>query len=150
MSYHTAVGILCNVSRLRVDDCLDKGPEIVILGEQLVEMGELVSSVAKPLSARNICPLVRKPVSQKGARALDILERKEKACVRNLDSCGIVSASSSSSATHTRYDESQIGIRVKILDSRVQSGGKGVFEKSRQVRILDSRLHILDDFLQAR
>lgn len=49
MMVHAAIRILINVSCLGVDDGLDKRLEIVILRQKLVQMGELVTRVAKPL-----------------------------------------------------------------------------------------------------
>lgn len=50
----TAVGIRCDVTRLGVDDGLDERLEIVVLRQQLVQMRELVSGIAKPLCTTKI------------------------------------------------------------------------------------------------
>lgn len=43
---HTAIRVLGDVSRLSVDDSLDEGLQVFILGQKLVQMGKLVTSIA--------------------------------------------------------------------------------------------------------
>lgn len=48
---HTAIRILFDVSRFGVDHGLDQLSEIVVMGQEFVEMRELVACVSKPLSS---------------------------------------------------------------------------------------------------
>jgi hypothetical protein len=49
--------------------------------------------------------------------------------------------------TYSSNDESHILIRVKVADRRIQRRGKGVLKQPSKIRILQSTLHILNDFL---
>lgn len=49
--------------------------------------------------------------------------------------------------THSSDDKSHILIRVKVADRRIQRRGKSVLKQPSKVRIFQSTLHILNDFL---